>query len=73
MRYIEAATSFIAVFAIAFVLGGWYLMPHLPPFPDHVVTVFDSEYWTTNWVGCLLGIILGGLSARQIFKMRQRG
>ncbi len=45
-------------------------MPHLPPTPDHPVTVFEIEYWTTNWAGAALGIILGGLSARSILKKK---
>lgn len=58
----KAVVSFVVVFLFAFVLGGWFLMPHLPPVPDHPVTVFEAGYWTTNWAGALLGIILGGLS-----------
>ena len=65
---IKAVVSFLVVFIFAFVLGGWFLMPHLPPAPDHPVTVFDAEYWTTNWAGALLGIVLGLLSARSTLK-----
>lgn len=61
----KAIVSFIVVFAICFVLGGWFLMPHLPPTPKQPVSVFEIDYWTTNWAGALLGLILGGLSARQ--------
>ena len=64
----SAIVSFVAVFAIVFVLGGLFLMPHLPPTPRHLVTVFEVEYWTTNWAGAVLGILLGGLSARSILK-----
>ena len=64
MNYISAMVSFALVFVFAFVLGGWFLMPYLPPVPDRPVTVFEREYWTTNWAGALLGAILGGLSAR---------
>ncbi len=66
----KAVVSFIVVFVFAFFLGGWFLMPHLPPVPDHPVTVFEAEYWTTNWVGALLGIVLGRLSARSVLKKR---
>ena len=66
----RAITSFIVVFILAFFLGGWFLMPVLPPVPDHPVSVFELEYWTTNWAGAVLGIILGGLSAWSILKKR---
>lgn len=65
---LSAAVSFVVVFAMAFVLGGCLLMPHLPPVPDHMVTVVELEYWSTNWAGALLGLFLGGLSARSILK-----
>jgi hypothetical protein len=45
----RAIVSFIVVSCFAFHFGGWFLMPHLPPVPDHPVTVFEAEYWTTNW------------------------
>lgn len=64
----KAIASFIVVFVFAFILGGWFLMPHLPPTPNHPVSAFELEYWTTNWAGALLGLILGGLSARSILK-----
>jgi uncharacterized protein (DUF2062 family) len=69
----KAIVSFIVVFVFAFFLGGWFLMPHLPPIPDHPVTVFELEYWTTNWAGALLGILLGGLSARSVLKKQRPG
>jgi len=68
MTQVKAAMSFFFVFVFAFVLGGWFLMPHLPPVPDHVVSVFEAEYWTTNWAGALLGLILGSLSAWSVMK-----
>jgi len=66
MRYVSAITSFVVVFALAFVLGGFLLMPSLPPVPDHPVRFFEAEFWTTNWAGAVLGLILGGLSARSV-------
>ena len=68
MRLVTAITSFALVFACCFVLGGWFLMPHLPPVPARPVTVFELEYWTTNWAGAALGIVLGGLSARAAYR-----
>ena len=68
----KAIVSFIVVFVIGFVLGGWFLMPHLPPTPDHPVTVFEAEYWTTNWAGALLGLLLGALSARSVLKKQRK-
>jgi hypothetical protein len=72
MRYATAAIAFLSMFALGFVLGGWFLMPHLPPVPDHPVGVFEAEYWTTNWAGALLGLVLGILSARSSLKGKPR-
>ena len=58
----KAVVSFIVVFVFAFFLGGWFLMPYLPPVPDRPVTIVETEYWTTNWAGALLGLILGVLA-----------
>lgn len=66
----KAILSFIVVFVLGFVLGGLFLMPHLPPVPDHEVGVFELRYWIDNWVGALLGIVLGGLSAWSIIKKK---
>ncbi len=68
MKYISAFVSFAFVFLGVFFLAGWFLMPHLPPVPNHPVTVFEGEYWQSNWIGCLLGLVLGGLSARSVLK-----
>jgi len=70
MKYLSAIVSFVIVFIFVFFLGGWFLMPYLPPVPDHPVTVFEAEYWITNWAGVILGIILGGLSARTIIRKK---
>lgn len=67
-----ACMSFVVVFLVGFVLGGWFLMPHLPPTPDRPVTVFEADYWTTNWAGALLGLVLGALSARSTLKSKPR-
>jgi hypothetical protein len=67
---IRAIVSFLVVFVFTFFLAGWFLMPYLPPVPNHPVTVFELEYWTTNWIGVLLGILLGLLSARWAVKKR---
>jgi len=68
MTFIRAAASFVFVFAIAFILGGYFLMPYLPPVPARPVTVFEWEYWDTNWAGAVLGILLGALSAWSVVK-----
>ena len=68
MKYISAFISFAFVFAGVFFLAGWFLRPHLPPVPDHPVSVFEAEYWKDNWIGYLLGTVFGSLSAYSIFK-----
>ena len=72
MKWVSAIISFIIVFVLSFVLGGWLLMPHLPPVPDRPISWVETEYWTDNWAGVLLGLILGGLSARSILKKADR-
>lgn len=64
MQYILAIVAFSLIFVLVFVLGGWFLMPHLPPTPDHPVSAFELEYWSTNWIGALFGLVFGGLSAQ---------
>lgn len=70
--WVKAIVSFLFVFLFAFVLGGWFLMPHLPPVPDHPVTTLDAEYWTTNWAGAVLGLVLGGLSAWSVLRKSRK-
>lgn len=70
--WFRAVTSFVVVFVLAFFLGGWFLMPYLPPVPDYPVSVFEIEYWTTNWAGALLGVFLGGLSAFEAISKARR-
>ena len=68
----KAVISFVVVFLFSFILGGWFLMPHLPPVPDHPVSALKLEYWTTNWAGALLGILLGTLSARSVVRKAKK-
>ncbi len=71
MKYFTATVSFVVVFIFAFILAGWFLMPHLPPVtsgPDRTISALEMEYWTMNWIGVALGVILGGLSARSTMK-----
>ncbi len=68
MKYISATISFLFVFAGVFFLAGWFLMPYLPPVPDHPVWVFQSEFWIDNWIGYLLGAVFGALSANSVLK-----
>lgn len=70
--WLRAIVSFLFVFLFSFVLGGWFLMPYLPPVPNHPVTVFELEYWSTNWAGAVLGILLGGLSAWSILRKERK-
>ena len=73
MAHVSAALSFTFVFVIAFILGGLFLMPHLPPVPSRPVGVFELDFWATNWAGALLGLLLGALSARSVLKSKRRG
>jgi Na+/phosphate symporter len=68
MRYVSAAGSFVFVFAGVFFLAGWFLMPYLPPVPSEPVSAFQVEYWTDNWIGAILGVLLGAISARSVLK-----
>jgi len=68
----RAATSFVFIFIFAFILGGYFFMPYLPPVPPRPVTVFEWEYWSTNWAGALLGVILGSLSAWSVVKQSRK-
>ena len=68
MKYISAFVSFAFVFVGVFFLAGWFLMPHLPPVPVQPVSAFEAEFWKDNWIGYLLGAVLGGLSARSVLK-----
>ncbi len=66
MKWLSAGISFIIVFVIVFILGGWFLMPHLPPIPLRPISAYELDYWTDNGAGALLGLILAGLSYRSI-------
>jgi len=71
MIYVQALkrfVSFVVVFMFAFFLGGWFLMPHLPPYPTQQVSVFQIEYWNTNWIGMILGIGFGVMSHYSAFR-----
>jgi len=68
MKYVSAFISFAFVFAGVFFIAGWSLMTYFPPVPDHPVSAFEAEYWKDNWIGCVLGAVLGGLSARSVLK-----
>lgn len=70
---LKALSSFVIVFILSFVLAGWFLMPYLPPVPTTPVSVFELDYWITNWVGALIGIILGTLSAVAIMRRPTEG
>jgi hypothetical protein len=48
-------------FVFAFVIGGVWLMPHLPPHYLKALPLSDPRFWVTNWAGALLGIFLCGM------------
>jgi len=66
--WLKASVSFLFVFVFTFFLAGWFLLPYLPPVPDRPVTVLEARYWVDNWIGVLLGVVLGAISARSIFR-----
>lgn len=68
MKYLSATFSFVFVFICVFFLCGWFLMPYLPPTPTRPISVFDSAYWTDNWVGFILGTIMGYVSFKSSLK-----
>lgn len=72
MRYISAAISFLFVFAGVFFICGLFLMPWLPPIPEEPVTALEAAYWYDNWIGILLGLVLGILSARAVLNRHQK-
>jgi hypothetical protein len=72
MKYVSASISFLFVSIGVFFIAGWFLMPHLPPVPDHPMSAFEGEYWKNNWIGYLLGPIFGFLSARSVIKKASR-
>jgi len=63
-RTFSSITSFVFVAAGVFFLGGFLLMPHLPPTPSKPVYWFEMDYWVTNWAGLLLGVPCGFFAAR---------
>jgi len=67
-----AVVSFLFVFAGVFLLAGLFVHPHLPPHPSVSVTIFELWYWIDNWSGAVLGVVLGGLSARQTWRRTKR-
>ncbi|MGE5611951.1 MAG: hypothetical protein ACM359_22080 [Bacillota bacterium] len=54
MRFSEMLSAAV-VFGCVFFLAGYLLMPYLPPTPARPVSVFEGEYWVTNWAGLVLG------------------
>lgn len=71
MQVVTAVLALLVVFAIVFFLAGWFLMPHLPPTAKVPVSVFELAYWTDNWAGAVLGLVLGGFSARASLKTKR--
>jgi hypothetical protein len=64
--------SFVTIFVFVFFLGGWFLMPHLPPVPNHPISALELDYWKGNWAGAVLGLILATASARSAHRKQQR-
>ena len=71
MKYVLAGFSFVFTFVCVFVASGLFLMPYLPPVPTQPVTIFESAYWSDNWIGFILGTIVGVLSARSSLKYKK--
>ncbi|MEM0983415.1 MAG: hypothetical protein AAGI17_05655 [Planctomycetota bacterium] len=72
MTLFKAILSFAVVFVIAFVLAGWFILPHVPPTPSQPVSAVEGAYWLPNWAGYIAGVVLGGLSARATLKSTKK-
>jgi hypothetical protein len=70
MSTVLRCASGIVLFLGVFVLSGLFVSPYVPPYPKEPVSVLEIEYWTTNWVGLVLGVVCVVLSARM---ERRRG
>ena len=57
MRILSNIIANSILFGSAFLIGGYVLMPYLPPYPERPITIYEWEYWVTNWAGLILGIV----------------
>ena len=71
-KMVTAVVSFSLVFLSVFLLSGWFISPHLPAMPDVPATVRRPEFWTANWAGVALGLLLGLLSAKSVMRPKKR-
>lgn len=69
-KLVRALVSFGAVFAVVFLLSGWFITPHLPSSTQITAKLQDPQFWTSNWAGVVLGLLLGLVSARSILRRR---
>ena len=70
-KLLSALVSFAIVFGCVFLLCGWFVMPHLPAVPEIPPSVYDPQFWLSNWAGIGLGACLGLISARSVMKKKK--
>ncbi len=68
---VRAVSWFAVLFGIGFVVGGLYLMPHLP-MPNPHVAPGSTAFWKQNWAGALLGGATGLWAARTVLRRAGR-
>ncbi len=71
-KLVMALVSFAGVFVCVFVLSGWYVTPYMPAMPDIPSTIREPAFWTSNWPGVILGVLLGLISAKSVFFTKKK-
>lgn len=73
LKVLMAAISFGVVFISLFFICGWFIMPHVPPYPETEAHPFEVRYWIDNWVGLIVGASCGAISVYQSFRGGEGG
>jgi hypothetical protein len=70
MKWVNATISFLFVAFAAFILVGWFLLPHAeePPNPQRPISILTTVPWWRNWLGYPVALGLAGLSAWSIIR-----
>lgn len=70
-KLLSALVSFAIVFICVFMLCGWFVMPHLPSVPEIPPSMYEPQFWLSNWAGIAMGLGLGLISARSVMKKKK--